>query len=172
MNGLLHEYSVKHFFLQEQFDFAHSSTHNASNLLGPGPGYKGGIMKRFRQSVSVDSNSIHTVPFFITLATCLVLIVAASPLFGSSFPVPWPSLSTNASTAMCTFSNPAYSGTCSESAPMKEGESAEAACGPILQCLNDVRCTKTYCGGTTTRGGWKLDSAKESIEKNSTLREK
>jgi hypothetical protein len=73
---------------------------------------------------------------------------------------------------MCSFTNPAYSGTCKESAPMKEGESADDACNPILQCLNDVRCPKTYCGGTTTRGGWKLESAEESPGKNSTIHEK
>ncbi|MBZ5551913.1 MAG: hypothetical protein LAO21_04265 [Acidobacteriia bacterium] len=106
------------------------------------------------------------------MAACLVLIVAATPLFGGSCPVPLPRLSTNATTAMCTFTNPAYSGACKESAPMKEDESAEDACNPILQCLNDVRCPKTYCGGTTIREGWKLDSAKESEGKDSNHREK
>lgn len=129
-------------------------------------------MKRVCHSISVDSKSNNTAPFLITMAACLILILAASPLFGGSCPVPLPSLSTISTAAMCTFSNPSYSGTCKESAPLKEGESADDACNPILQCLNDVRCTKVYCGGTTTRGGWKLDSAKESPEKNSSAQKK
>lgn len=129
-------------------------------------------MKHLRHSVSVNSKSVNTALFFFTMAACLVLLVAASPLFGGSCPVPWSLLSTNSTTAMCTFTNPAYSGTCKESASMKEGESADDACTPILQCLNDVRCTKTYCGGTTTRGGWKLESAKESSENNSSAQKK
>ncbi len=59
----------------------------------------------------------------------------------------------------CTFSNPAYAGSCVErttrSAKQKPGE----ACQPILDCLNNPNCAKSYCQATTVRQGWSLKSA-------------
>ena len=65
-----------------------------------------------------------------------------------------------AAQATCVFSNPAYAGKCTETAPVASGGTAQQACQSILQCLNDVGCLKTYCQATTVRSGWKLESAK------------
>lgn len=62
--------------------------------------------------------------------------------------------------ATCVFSNPAFSGKCTETASVAQGSSAEQACESILQCLNNVDCLKTFCQATTIRTGWKLESAK------------
>jgi hypothetical protein len=37
------------------------------------------------------------------------------------------------------------------------GKSATGVCREILQCLNDTRCTRTYCSATGIRGNWKLE---------------
>jgi hypothetical protein len=51
--------------------------------------------------------------------------------------------------AKCCFTNPAYTGVC-EAVP-SEGES----CQSILDYLNTPNSSgKSYCGGTTIRGGW------------------
>ena len=63
-------------------------------------------------------------------------------------------------TATCVLSNPAYSGSCTETVPIAQGSTAAQACQSVLQCLNDVGCLKTYCNATTLRSGWKLESAK------------
>jgi hypothetical protein len=60
----------------------------------------------------------------------------------------------------CTFSNPAYTGSCVVTATRKQNEKPAAACKPILDCLNNPTCVKSYCEGTTIRQGWKLTSAK------------
>jgi len=61
--------------------------------------------------------------------------------------------------AACVFTHPAFSGKCTENVDVAENATAADACSVILSCLNDVRCTKTYCSATTLRGGWKLESA-------------
>jgi hypothetical protein len=63
-------------------------------------------------------------------------------------------------TATCIFTNPAYSGSCTQSTPIAAGSTAAQACQSVLSCLNNVQCEKTYCNATTVRGGWKLESAK------------
>jgi hypothetical protein len=63
------------------------------------------------------------------------------------------------SSATCVFSNPAYSGKCTQTSPIAAGSNEQKTCESILQCLNDTRCLKTYCG-TEIRMGWKLESAK------------
>jgi hypothetical protein len=60
--------------------------------------------------------------------------------------------------ASCVFTHPAFSGKCTENVDVAENSSADAVCSVILDCLNDVRCTKTYCSATSLRGGWKLES--------------
>ena len=60
---------------------------------------------------------------------------------------------------VCGFRNPSYTGLCEERAPYEQGKKLEAICKPILDCLNDTRCIKTYCGATTIRQGWVLESA-------------
>ncbi|HUM00991.1 MAG TPA: hypothetical protein VL084_01815 [Thermoanaerobaculia bacterium] len=61
----------------------------------------------------------------------------------------------------CTFSNPSYSGYCKASASAAKEQSAADACQEILDCLNNVQCSKTYCNATQIRGGWNLVSAEE-----------
>ena len=60
----------------------------------------------------------------------------------------------------CTFSNPAYTGSCLVTTTRREDEKPAAACKPILDCLNNPMCAKSYCRATTIRQGWKLTSAK------------
>jgi len=50
-------------------------------------------------------------------------------------------------------------GDCVEKATREEKEKPEAACKPILDCLNNPQCVKTYCQATTIRQGWALKSA-------------
>ena len=59
----------------------------------------------------------------------------------------------------CTFTNSSYAGDCVEKATRTEKEKPGAACAPILDCLNNERCVKTYCQSTTLRQGWKLKKA-------------
>jgi hypothetical protein len=61
----------------------------------------------------------------------------------------------------CTFVNPAYAGDCVEKTTREEKEKPAAACAPILNCLNNPNCAKTYCRSTTVRQGWTLKSATE-----------
>ncbi len=60
---------------------------------------------------------------------------------------------------MCTFTNPSYAGECVEKTTRTEKQKPAAACAPILDCLNNERCVKTYCQSTTLRQGWKLKKA-------------
>ena len=60
---------------------------------------------------------------------------------------------------VCAFRNPSYTGQCEERAPYEKDKKLDAICKPILECLNDTRCIKTYCGATTIRQGWVLESA-------------
>jgi len=60
-------------------------------------------------------------------------------------------------TVTCAFSNPGYSGWCRVTEPLGAGKRARGVCAQVLTCLNDVRCTRTYCEATTIRGGWKLE---------------
>jgi hypothetical protein len=59
----------------------------------------------------------------------------------------------------CTFENPGYAGACVEWTTREGNVTPAAACGPILDCLNDARCVKTYCQSTSIRQGWTLKSA-------------
>jgi hypothetical protein len=60
---------------------------------------------------------------------------------------------------VCGFRNASYTGLCEERTPYEKGKKLEALCKPVLDCLNDTRCIKTYCGATTIRQGWVLESA-------------
>jgi hypothetical protein len=64
-----------------------------------------------------------------------------------------------APTAVCTLTNPAYSGSCVVRESIPAGKSASAVCGKVLECLNDTSCSKSYCNATEVRGGWVLESA-------------
>jgi hypothetical protein len=61
---------------------------------------------------------------------------------------------------VCGFRHASYTGLCEERTPYVKGEKLETLCKPILDCLNDTRCIKTYCGATTIRQGWVLESAR------------
>ncbi len=60
---------------------------------------------------------------------------------------------------VCAFRNTSYAGLCEERTPYVKGKKLEALCQPILDCLNNTQCIKTYCGSTTVRQGWVLESA-------------
>jgi len=61
---------------------------------------------------------------------------------------------------VCGFRNSGYTGVCEERTLYVKDKKLEAICKPIVDCLNDSRCVKTYCGSTTIRKGWTLESAK------------
>jgi mono/diheme cytochrome c family protein len=68
-----------------------------------------------------------------------------------------------AESAICVFGNPGYAGRCTETAELPEGSAPREACEAILACLNSATCLKTYCGATTIRQGWTLESARRVI---------
>jgi hypothetical protein len=72
-----------------------------------------------------------------------------------SSPSPTPGVG---STITCAFSNPGYSGWCRVTQHLRQGARPRGFCTRVLACLNDSRCTRTYCNATTIRGGWKLES--------------
>src|SRR5262249_34825094 len=94
-------------------------------------------------------------PMRRTLGLAAVLAVLLSGSSASTEPGPPPPPK-----ATCGCTDPAFSGKCVENADVPQGATAQQACEAILQCLNAVDCLKTYCGATTVRGGWKLESAK------------
>ena len=63
---------------------------------------------------------------------------------------------------VCGFRNAAYTGLCEERTPYVKDKELKALCQPILDCLNNTQCIKTYCGNTTIRRGWTLESAKRT----------
>ena len=79
---------------------------------------------------------------------------------GPAQPVPASSSQATESPVVCGFRNTAYAGLCEERTPYVKDKKLEAICQPVLDCLNDFRCIKTYCGSTTVRQGWTLESAK------------
>ena len=60
----------------------------------------------------------------------------------------------------CTFSNPAFAGSCVITTTRKEKQKPAAACKPLLDCLNNPLCGRGDCQATSIRQGWKLVSAK------------
>ena len=92
----------------------------------------------------------------IRLGTLLLLSVAV--LAVGSAPAP----PTASPTATCVLTNPGFAGKCQQNTAIAAGSNEQKACESILKCLNDSRCTATYCSATEIRGGWKLESAKMS----------
>lgn len=98
----------------------------------------------------------------LALAALLAAVLAPSPAAGQH--------ETEVGTrqapagATCVFTHPAYSGKCTQNVEVAEGSTANDACSMVLDCLNDVRCTKTYCNATSLRGGWRLESAGSGSE--------
>jgi hypothetical protein len=70
-----------------------------------------------------------------------------------------------ATTVTCAFSHPSYSGWCRVTRDLPSGATAGRLCSRVLSCLNNVRCTRTYCNATTIRGGWKLESVQTAAAK-------
>lgn len=60
----------------------------------------------------------------------------------------------------CSFSNPGYSGWCRVVERVPPTRTPRAVCRDVLNCLNDVRCIKTYCNATEIRINWKLERVK------------
>ena len=99
-----------------------------------------------------------------TMTASLLLLVgslgAVALAAGSPAPASAPAPSSASPTATCVFSNPGFAGKCQQNTPIAGGSNEHKACESILVCLNDTRCTSTYCSATQIRGGWKLESAK------------
>ena len=93
-----------------------------------------------------------------TLAALALLWVAAPSRSPASAPPPPPPPPPPAAT--CVFTNPGFSGKCTEVAEVPDGWTPAQACQVILRCLNDVDCLKTYCQATTIRSGWQLEQVK------------
>jgi hypothetical protein len=100
----------------------------------------------------------------LVLVVLSVLIVGglAGGQSGPAQPVPASSGQTTEPPVVCGFRNTAYAGLCEERTPYVKDKKLEVICRPILDCLNDSRCIKTYCGSTTVRQGWTLESAKRA----------
>ena len=68
-------------------------------------------------------------------------------------------------TVTCALSHPSYSGWCRVTSDISTRAGAKRFCSQTLACLNDVRCTRTYCNATTIRLGWKLESVQTAFKK-------
>jgi len=97
--------------------------------------------------------------FFVVLSVVLVGGIVGGQA-GPAQPVPASSNQATEPPVVCGFRNTAYAGLCEERTSYVKGKQLEVICKPILDCLNDSRCIKTYCGSTTIRQGWTLESAK------------
>jgi hypothetical protein len=102
----------------------------------------------------------------LTIVALLLAAGAVALAVGPASPVPAPPqaariapVQSNEPAVVCGFRNPSHAGLCEERAPFEKGKKLELICKPILDCLNDTRCIKTYCGATTVRQGWVLESA-------------
>jgi hypothetical protein len=87
-------------------------------------------------------------------------LLSAAPSMSPAGPPPAPPPPPPPPSATCVFTNPGFSGKCTEIADVPRDGTPAQACQAILQCLNDVDCLKTYCQATTIRGGWQLESVK------------
>ena len=89
----------------------------------------------------------------VLLALAVVLLVFGGGTSTARDKTPGPQ-------ATCVLSNPAYSGSCTQTTPLAQGSTPAQACQAVLDCLNNAQCLKTYCSATTVRTGWKLESSK------------
>jgi len=103
-----------------------------------------------------------TVALALAFALAFALALPATPravpappgVSLAAFPSPAPPIAVT-----CTFSNHSYAGDCVEKTTRTEKDKPETACRPILDCLNNPRCAKSYCQATTIRQGWTLKKA-------------
>jgi hypothetical protein len=63
---------------------------------------------------------------------------------------------------VCGLRNAAYTGLCEERTPYVTDKELAEICKPILDCLNNTQCIRAYCGNTTIRRGWTLESSKRA----------
>ncbi len=97
----------------------------------------------------------HPTAVALSLAAAIGAFAASGPRW-----IATPALgAAPAAKATCTLVNPAYTGACVETTTRRADETPKVACQPILECLNDSRCAKTYCRSTSVRQGWTLKSA-------------
>ena len=106
-----------------------------------------------------SGRKVTLAPLAASLALAVVLVAALAPRSAAGQGEAATRVEQAPGKATCVFTHPAFSGKCTENADVAETATAADACSVILSCLNDVRCTKTYCSATTLRGGWKLESA-------------
>ena len=98
-----------------------------------------------------------TVGSGVLILLCAALAGRAADS-GTSAPAAPPAPTPGAATSVtCAFSNPGYSGWCRVRQTVRPGARPRGVCTRVLTCLNDSRCTGTYCNATTIRGGWKLE---------------
>ncbi len=110
--------------------------------------------------------------FFQVIGGCLLTLflatLAGAPAGGAavsassppeSAPSPAPGVP---STITCAFSNPSYSGWCRVTQQLRQGARPRGFCSQVLACLNDSRCSRTYCNATTIRGGWRLEAVEKA----------
>jgi hypothetical protein len=97
-----------------------------------------------------------TALLMLLIASTVTLAVGSG---GSPSTGPSPGGQESEPPVVCGFKNASYAGLCEERTPYVKDKKLEAICKPILDCLNDTRCIKTYCGATTIRQGWVLESA-------------
>lgn len=99
-------------------------------------------------------------PTVLTASLLLLVGSLGAIALAAGSPAAPPAPSSASPTATCVFSNPGFAGKCQQNTPIAGGSNEHKACESILVCLNDTRCTSTYCSATQIRGGWKLESAK------------
>lgn len=97
---------------------------------------------------------------FVAAAVVVLLLLAVARVGATKRDAPVQAQASSGAQATCVFSNPAYSGKCTQTTAIASGSTATQACQAVLSCLNDAQCLQTFCNATTVRGGWKLESAK------------
>ena len=90
---------------------------------------------------------------------CIALAVAFALAFALVLPATSRPAAEPPIAVTCTFSNPSYAGDCVETTTRTEKDKPETACKPILNCLNNPQCARSYCRATTIRQGWTLKKA-------------
>ena len=111
---------------------------------------------RSRRTILTILTPTKTASLLLLVGSLGAIALAA----GSPVPASASATSSASPTATCVFSNPGFAGKCQQNTPIAAGSNEQKACQSILVCLNDSRCTSTYCSATQIRGGWKLESAK------------
>ena len=101
----------------------------------------------------------------VTILALLCMVSAVALVVGPPVSAPVPPFGPGQKSeppVVCGFRNAAYTGLCEERTPYVKDKELKALCQPILDCLNNTQCIKTYCGNTTIRRGWTLESAKRA----------